>query len=102
MLIFHTRFAGLWTRVKYVLWLSVAVKLSSSVQGCVLLVDATRGIQAQTMSNFYLAFGADLEILPIINKIDVDTADVERVQQQLKSTFGVEPSQCLLVCHVDV
>lgn len=97
----RTKCVAHWTLVRCVGCSTVLCVFSCSYcarQGCILLVDATRGIQAQTMSNFYLAFGADLAILPIINKIDVDTADVHRVQQQLKSTFSVEPSQCLLVC----
>jgi translation elongation factor EF-4 len=65
-------------------------------QGCLLLVDATRGVQAQTMSNFYLAYAADLTIIPVINKVDVDTADVPRVTRQMEASLGMDLAGCLL------
>ena len=54
-------------------------------QGALLLVDAAQGVQAQTMANFYLAFDQDLTIVPVINKIDMATADPERVAKELKT-----------------
>lgn len=56
-------------------------------QGVLLLVDASQGVQAQTLANFYLAFEQDLTIIPVINKIDLSTADIERVQGELKHLF---------------
>jgi len=65
-------------------------------QGAVLLVDAVQGVQAQTMANFYLAFDQDLTIIPVINKIDVSTADVERVSEQLIKLFDFRKNEILL------
>lgn len=64
-------------------------------QGALLLVDATQGVQAQTMANFYLAFDQDLTIIPVINKIDMSTADPVRVEAELKHLFDYEPNQIL-------
>eukprot|EP00092_Neocalanus_flemingeri_P039370 GFUD01042865.1.p1 GENE.GFUD01042865.1~~GFUD01042865.1.p1 ORF type:complete len:642 (+),score=216.87 GFUD01042865.1:140-2065(+) len=66
-------------------------------QGVVLLVDANQGVQAQTVSNFYLAFANDLEILAVINKIDLPGADPEGVKLQLRSLFDVEQDQVLAI-----
>ena len=65
-------------------------------EGAVLLVDATKGVQAQTISNFWLAFEANLTIVPVINKIDLDHADVNNVLQQLKSMFEIDAKEVLL------
>ena len=56
-------------------------------QGAVLLVDATQGVEAQTMANFYLAFDQDLTIVPVINKIDMSNAHPERVMRQMEKLF---------------
>lgn len=56
----------------------------SACQGALLLVDATRGVQAQTLANFYLAFEANLRIIPVINKVDLGGADVARVVQDFE------------------
>ncbi len=64
-------------------------------QGALLLVDAAQGVQAQTMANFYLAFEQDLTIVPIINKIDLPTADIERVTQQLHNLFDFQPEEII-------
>ncbi|EGC29292.1 hypothetical protein DICPUDRAFT_43053 [Dictyostelium purpureum] len=66
-------------------------------QGALLVVDAVQGVQAQTMANFYLALDAGLEVIPVINKIDLPTADVNRVKQELKDVFGFHPDDCVLV-----
>jgi len=66
-------------------------------QGALLVVDACQGIQAQTMANFYLALDSGLEVIPVINKIDLPTANVEMVKKQLKDTFGFHPDDCVLV-----
>lgn len=69
----------------------------SACQGVVLLVDANDGVQAQTVANFYLAFGKDLVIVPVINKIDLKNADPVRVTNQLQSLFDIEPREVLRV-----
>lgn len=65
-------------------------------QGALLLVDAAQGVQAQTMANFYLAFEQDLTIVPVINKVDLPTADVPRVLQQLEIAFDFSSEQVIL------
>ena len=64
-------------------------------QGAVLLVDATQGVQAQTMANFYLAFEQDLTIVPVINKIDIASADPARVAKEMKQLFDFNESEIL-------
>ena len=64
-------------------------------QGALLLTDASQGIEAQTMANFYLAFEQDLTIVPVINKIDLPHANVPKVQQELNSLFDFEPEECI-------
>ncbi|EGG24218.1 hypothetical protein DFA_06365 [Cavenderia fasciculata] len=66
-------------------------------QGAILVVDACQGVQAQTMANYYLALEAGLEVVPLINKIDLPTANVDLVCQQLKDTFGFHPADVLQV-----
>lgn len=69
----------------------------SACQGVILLVDANDGVQAQTVANFYLAFGNDLVIIPVLNKIDLKNADPDRVCNQLQSLFDIEPNEVLKV-----
>jgi len=64
-------------------------------QGALLLVDAAQGVQAQTMANFYLAFEQDLTIIPIINKIDLPTADPAAIFQQLYTLFDFQPEDII-------
>ncbi len=66
-------------------------------QGALLLVDCTQGVQAQTMANFYAAFNQDLLILPVINKIDMTNADIERTIQELENLFDFKAEDCILV-----
>jgi GTP-binding protein LepA len=68
----------------------------AACEGALLLVDATQGIQAQTISNLYLAIENDLEIIPVINKIDMDGAMVEEVQDQIIELIGCKPEDILL------
>ena len=65
-------------------------------QGAVLLVDAAQGVQAQTMANFYLAFEQDLTIVPVINKIDMQNAEPERVTRELERLFDFKPNEIIL------
>ncbi len=64
----------------------------ASCEGVLLLIDAAQGVQAQTLANLYLAMEHDLEIIPVINKIDLPAADVERVIEQIDSELGLDPS----------
>ncbi len=63
----------------------------ASCEGVLLLIDAGQGVQAQTIANLYLAMENNLEIIPVINKIDLPTADVERVIEQIDSELGLDP-----------
>lgn len=65
-------------------------------QGALLLVDATQGVQAQTMANFYLAFDQDLTILPIINKIDMANAQIDRVANEIETLFDFKQNDIIL------
>jgi GTP-binding protein LepA len=64
-------------------------------EGAILVVDATQGMQAQTLANVYLAMAADLKIIPVLNKIDLPAADVERVTKEVVSLLGCEPNEIL-------
>jgi GTP-binding protein LepA len=68
----------------------------AACEGALLLVDATQGIQAQTISNLYLAIENDLEIIPVINKIDMDGAMIEEVKDQIVELIGCKPEEILL------
>ncbi len=67
----------------------------AACEGCLLLVDATQGIQAQTISNLYLAIDNDLEIIPVINKIDMDGAMIEEVEDQIIDLIGCKREEIL-------
>ncbi|KAL8915445.1 MAG: hypothetical protein Q9171_000009 [Xanthocarpia ochracea] len=69
----------------------------ASCGGALLLVDASQGIQAQTVANFYLAFAQGLHLVPIVNKIDLPTADPPRALEQMKETFELDPAKAVLV-----
>jgi GTP-binding protein LepA len=64
-------------------------------EGAILVVDATQGMQAQTLANVYLAMAADLTIIPVLNKIDLPAADVERVSKEVISLLGCKPEDIL-------
>lgn len=69
----------------------------AACEGALLIVDATQGIQAQTLSNLYLALGHDLAIIPVINKIDLPSAQVEETAAQVVDLLGCDPSEVLRV-----
>ncbi|XP_075005097.1 translation factor GUF1, mitochondrial isoform X2 [Calonectris borealis] len=69
----------------------------SACQGVILVVDANEGIQAQTVANFYLAFEAQLAIIPVINKIDLKNADPERVEKQIEKLFDIPVDECVRI-----
>uniref|UniRef100_A0A8V0YLW7 GTP binding elongation factor GUF1 n=1 Tax=Gallus gallus TaxID=9031 RepID=A0A8V0YLW7_CHICK len=69
----------------------------SACQGVLLVVDANEGIQAQTVANFYLAFEAQLAIIPVINKIDLKNADPERVEKQIEKLFDIPVNECIRI-----
>ncbi len=67
-----------------------------AVEGAILLIDATQGIEAQTLSNLYLALDQNLEIIPVINKIDLPNANVSIVKTEIKKLLGCEDNEILL------
>ncbi|KAI5273728.1 hypothetical protein E4T47_03044 [Aureobasidium subglaciale] len=69
----------------------------ASCGGALLVVDASQGVQAQTVANFYLAFSQGLTLVPVINKIDLPTADAPRALEQIKDTFELDPNKAVLV-----
>ncbi|RGI31974.1 MULTISPECIES: translation elongation factor 4 [Enterococcaceae] len=68
----------------------------AACEGAVLVVDAAQGIEAQTLANVYLAVDNDLEILPVINKIDLPAADPERVRKEIEDVIGIDASEAVL------
>lgn len=69
----------------------------ASCGGALLLVDASQGVQAQTVANFYLAFSQGLELVPVINKVDLPSAEPEKALAQMKDTFELDPAKAVLV-----
>jgi len=66
-------------------------------QGAILLVDAAQGVQAQTVANFFLAFEQNLKVIPVLNKIDLSTADPERVTREMEHAFDTDPKTILKI-----
>ncbi len=69
----------------------------ASCEGVLLLVDASQGVQAQTLANLYLAMEHDLEIVPVINKIDLPSADLDATREQIDRELGLDPDSAVLV-----
>jgi len=69
----------------------------ASCEGALLVIDASQGVEAQTLANLYLAMEHDLEIIPVINKIDLPSADIERVKMQIQDDLGLDPEDAILV-----
>ena len=69
----------------------------ASCEGALLLVDASQGVESQTLSNMYLAMEQDLEIVPVINKIDLPAADIPNVKHQIDHDLGLDPESAVLV-----
>jgi len=68
----------------------------ASCEGALLLIDASQGVEAQTLANLYLAMEHDLEIIPVINKIDLPSADIERIKIQINDDLGLDPESAIL------
>jgi GTP-binding protein LepA len=68
----------------------------AACEGALLVIDATQGIEAQTLANLYLALEADLNIIPVINKIDLPSAEPERVMQEVEDVIGIPKDECIL------
>ena len=68
----------------------------AACEGALLVIDATQGIEAQTLANVYLALDNDLEIIPVINKIDMPSADPERVKHEIEDVIGIDASEAVL------
>src|SRR5438445_5681203 len=74
-------------------------EVSRSLQACegtLLVVDASQGVEAQTLANTYLALSHDLEIIPVINKIDLPSAEPERIREQIEQVIGLDASGAIL------
>ena len=69
----------------------------AACEGALLIVDATQGVEAQTLANVYLAIEQNLEIIPVINKIDLPSADVERVKNEIEEVLGIDASMAIPV-----
>ncbi len=69
----------------------------AACEGALLIVDASQGVEAQTLANTYMAMERDLEIIPVINKIDLQGAEIDRVQEQIRSVIGVDAEDTLRI-----
>jgi len=69
----------------------------AACEGAILLIDASQGIQAQTLANCYLALENDLEIIPVLNKIDLPSADIEKCKHEIENVLGIDTSDIISV-----
>src|SRR5690348_8900569 len=67
----------------------------AACEGAILVVDASQGVEAQTLANVYQALDNDLEILPVLNKVDLPSADEDRVKQQIEDVIGIDASEAV-------
>lgn len=67
----------------------------AACEGAIVVVDAAQGVEAQTLANVYLALDANLQLVPVINKIDLPSADVERVRQEIEDVIGIDASEAI-------
>src|SRR5881227_3387347 len=68
----------------------------SACEGALLIVDASQGVEAQTLANTYLAIENDLELVPVLNKIDLPSAEPERIREQIEHIIGIDASEAVL------
>src|SRR5271163_1313082 len=68
----------------------------AACEGAILVVDASQGVEAQTLANVYMAMGNNLEIVPVINKIDLPSAEPERVRREIEEIIGIDASHAVL------
>ncbi len=68
----------------------------AACDGALLVVDATQGVEAQTIANLYLAVEHNLDIIPVINKVDLPSADPDRVKEEIREIIGISPEECIL------
>jgi GTP-binding protein LepA len=69
----------------------------ASCEGALLVVDASQGVEAQTLANAYIAINNGLEIIPVINKIDLPSADIERTKEMIESAVGLDTAHALAI-----
>src|SRR5579862_472959 len=72
-------------------------KALQACEGAILVVDATQGVQAQTVANAYAAIDAGLEIIPVINKVDLPSADADKVAEEMEQVLGIDAEDAILV-----
>ena len=69
----------------------------AACEAALLIVDATQGVEAQTLANAWLAIEANLEIIPVLNKVDLPSSDVEKVKKQISELIGIETTDTISV-----
>ena len=69
----------------------------SACEGALLIVDASQGVEAQTLANVYLAIEADLDLFPVLNKIDLPAAEPERIKQQIEDVIGIDTENAIAI-----
>lgn len=72
-------------------------RVINACEGALLLVDATQGVEAQTLANYYLALEQDLEVIPVINKVDLPAADIDRTRAQIDRDLGLDGKEAVIV-----